>query len=248
MIKLFRILFFKILGHKNYLKLISTVYIKLIKMGWGKSKYQELHFLKHIIKPGFSCLDIGANVGYYSVFLSKYAGISGKVFAIEPVPLFCDIWQKNTSKSKYKNLSLFPYALGEKESEVEMGTPVINGVFHHGMTKIITDSHDNYTKTFTVEMKNPNQLFSSIDKIDFIKIDVEGYESVVLGNMRDIIIKHMPLIQSELSGYENRNTVISFLKELGYSVNYLNKNKLEEASLEIIENIEKDFYFIPVIT
>lgn len=232
------------LGQKTYLQLISSCYIKLIKMGWGEKKYQELHYLKEIIKPGFSCIDIGANMGYYSVFLSKYTGPNGKVFSVEPVPLFCEIWKKNTAKTEHKNLTLFPYALGEKESSVEMSTPVINGIFHHGMTKVITDNKKEYDNPFSVEMKNPEQLFSNLDKIDFIKIDVEGYESVVLSNMCEIIKKHKPLIQSELSGDGNREKVIRILTEIGYSVYNLTDRKLVESSPEMIKTIEKDFYFI----
>lgn len=214
-------------------------------MGWGKSKYPELHFLKNVIKKGYNCIDIGANMGYYSYFLSKYSGTTGKIYAIEPVPLFCKIWEKNTSKSKFKNLTLFPFALGEKDSHVEMGTPMINGILHHGMTKVITENDSVFKTTFTVEMKNPENLFSEIQKIDFIKIDVEGYESIVVENMIETIKKHKPLIQSELSGRENRLHVIKTISDLGYSVNYLKDNHLELATPEIVNTYQNDFYFKP---
>ncbi len=245
MLRLIRIILFKVLGVKLYLRLISSIYIKLIDLGWGKAKYPELHYLKNIIKPGYNCIDIGANMGYYSYFLSKYSGQTGKIFAIEPVPLFCKIWEKNTSKSRQNNLTLLPFALGEKESQAEMGTPIINGILHHGMTKVITKSDSLYNKTFTVEMKNPDNLFSSIEKIDFIKIDVEGYESIVVENMKETINKHKPLIQSELSGAGNRLNVIKIITDLGYSVNYLKDNHFEIATPEIIETYQNDFYFKP---
>ncbi|MDD3739953.1 MAG: FkbM family methyltransferase [Bacteroidales bacterium] len=245
MLRLVRIILLKLLGVKSYLRIISSIYIKLINMGWGKSKYPELHYLKNIINLGYNCIDIGANMGYYSYFLSKYSGPTGKIYAIEPVPLFCKIWEKNTSKTKFKNLTLFPFALGEKDSHVEMGTPMINGILHHGMTKIITKNDSGFNKTFTVEMKNPENLFSEIQKIDFIKIDVEGYESIVVENMIETIRKHKPLIQSELSGAENRLKVIKTITDLGYSVNYLKGNHLELATPEIVNTYQNDFYFKP---
>lgn len=216
MIKFLKKILLKLFGLNSYLRIVSACYIKLIKLGYGKKTYQELYKLKDIIKPNFVCLDIGANLGYYSVFLSKYSGENGKVYAVEPVPIFCDIWKKNTRKSKYKNLKLFNYALGNKEIMLEMGMPLLNGELHHGMTKIISNKDENYYKKFEVEMKIPDKLFENINKIDFIKIDVEGYEYLVFENMTETISKHKPMIQSELSGDKNRKAVILLLENLGY--------------------------------
>ncbi|MDD3686284.1 MAG: FkbM family methyltransferase, partial [Bacteroidales bacterium] len=157
---------FKIFGLKTYLRIVSKVYICMIKAGMGKTKYPELFYLKEIIKPGFTCIDIGANMGYYSVFMSKFAGSTGRVYAVEPVPLFAEIWKKNTSSSKNKNLTLFNCALGESEGDVEMGMPVINGEVHHGMTKVLSDENSSFNEKFSVSMKNPDQLFEEIKNID----------------------------------------------------------------------------------
>jgi FkbM family methyltransferase len=214
-------------------------------MGYGKSKYPELHYLRTIIKPGFYCLDIGANVGYYSVFLSKYSAASGKIYAVEPVPLFAEIWRKNVKKSGVDNLTLFPFALGESENIMSMGMPLIDGVVHHGMTKIVNDSDNKFERQFEVLMKNPDKLFKDILKLDFVKVDVEGYESIVFANIIETLKKHKPIIQSELSGAENRLTVIRILEQLNYSSYVLTNNELVATDNQIIENCDQDFYFIP---
>jgi predicted PolB exonuclease-like 3'-5' exonuclease len=95
-------------------------------------------------------------------------------------------------------------------------------------------------------MKIPDKVFADIAKIDFIKIDVEGYEHLVFENMIQTIEKHKPLIQSELSGKENRQSVISILKSLGYKTCILKNNNIVEASSKDIENHEQDFYFKPI--
>ncbi len=247
MIKIIKNILFKFFGLKTYLKIVSSSYLFLIKLGYGKTLYPELHKLKDLIKPGFHCIDIGANMGYYSVFLSKYCGINGKVFAVEPVPLFCEIWKINTKKCANNNLILLNYALGEKESQVEMGMPFVKGEIHHGMTKVISNNKEEYIEKFKVEMKIPDLLFTEIPKIDFIKIDVEGYESLVFENMLGTINKHKPLIQSELSGIENRNKVISTLENIGYKTCILTNNNIVEIEKSNIENYNKDFYFKPII-
>lgn len=241
--KTIRKILYKILGLKQYLRIVSKLYLKYIDNGFGKDKYHEIHYLKTIIKQGFVCVDIGANLGYYSYFLAKYSGNEGKVYAVEPVPIFAQIWRKNLKKYISKRLVLYPYALGESEKIVEMGMPRVNGVVHHGMTKIIDNQETEFEKTFSVEMKNPDLLFEQIEKIDFIKIDVEGYENLVLDNMQKTIKKHKPLIQSELSGTENRNKCISILQNLGYNAFVLQNGELIPADQNLIENHNNDFYF-----
>ncbi len=242
--KFFRIILYKVFGLKTYLRFVSKIYIKYINLGFGKAKYQELHHLKNIIKQGDVCLDIGANMGYYSYFMSKLSGKEGKVYAVEPVPLFANIWSKNMKKFAGEKLVLFPFALGERESQIEMGMPSVNGVIHHGMTKVVTDGDSSFEKTFKAEMKNPDKLFSDIDRLDFIKVDVEGYESLVFANMLETIKKHSPLIQSELSGQENRVKSIEFLDGVGYQAHYLNVDKFEIADQSKLDNYTGDFYFI----
>lgn len=238
-----RKLLYKILGLKKYLRLISFIYIRLIKCGYAKKKYEELYFLRKIIKEGFTCIDIGANLGYYSYFLTKYAGNGGKIYAVEPIPLYGEILQKNV---KADNFRLFPYALGAENKSVEMGLPNINGRLHHGMTKIISEKNDNnnYEKKFQVEMKIPDELFDEIEKIDFIKIDIEGYESIAFENMKTILRKHKPLIQSELSGIENKRKAIEILSELGYKTKILKGNKLIDIATQHISDYNNDFYFV----
>ena len=79
-----------------------------------KEKYPELFYLKQLIKPGYVCLDIGANVGYYATFLSDLVGLNGKVLAVEPVPLFARILKKNLGKYRQQNTQIYPYALGSE--------------------------------------------------------------------------------------------------------------------------------------
>ncbi|MDL2228427.1 FkbM family methyltransferase, partial [Odoribacter sp. OttesenSCG-928-L07] len=197
----------------------------------------------NLILEGDFCIDIGANLGYYSYFMSKYVGNTGKVFAVEPIPNFAEIWKKNVAKTKIKNLYLFPFALGETNKTVKMGMPVIDGVLHHGMTKVISDD-SNYEKVFDVQMRNPKEVFGNLEKIDFIKVDIEGYESVVFEQLKEIISIHKPLIQSELGGIENRTKSIDILTNLSYKVCVLKDNNLIEISPSDAGNYNQDFYFV----
>lgn len=235
-----------ILGIEGYIKLASKVYIWLVSHGFLEKQYPELFNLKKIIKPGDVCIDIGANLGYYSTLLSKLAGENGKVCAVEPIPMFYEIWKKNVKSSKVNNLQLFPFALGAETRTVQMGMPEKDGLLHHGMTKIASTAEEKYVKFFDVEMRNPDELFKDLTRLDFVKCDVEGYESEVFSNMKNTLKKFMPLIQSELSGIENRRKVISIMTELGYKTSILNDlGELAPVEEKIILNASNDFYFLP---
>ncbi|MDD4150921.1 MAG: FkbM family methyltransferase, partial [Bacteroidales bacterium] len=190
------------------------------------------------------CIDIGANLGYYSYFLTKISGRLGKVYAVEPVPLFAEIWKRNVNRYKSLTPVLLPFALGKTDKTVQMGMPAVDGVVHHGMTRVIDNNETGFEKTFSVEMKNPDQLFDNIEHIDFIKIDVEGFETEVFENMKNTLQKHKPLIQAELSGSENRKTSIEILEHIGYNVFFLKQSELISADEKIIETYNGDFYFV----
>ncbi|KAA3440191.1 FkbM family methyltransferase [Rufibacter hautae] len=245
--KLLRKLLVKALGFEGYLRLVSRMYIIMVGSGRGREKYPELFFLKRIIRPGFTCVDIGANLGYYSTFLSRLAGPKGKVLAVEPVPLFGRIWRDNVKASGVDNLTLLPFALGGENTTIEMGTPVRDGLVHHGMTKIASSAQEQYAQTYQVEMRVPDELFLDLDRLDFIKCDVEGYEHQVFAHLQETIKKFRPLIQTELNGAQNRRAVVETLARLGYGVYTLtDKQTLSPCSPQEIDQYQGgDFYFKP---
>lgn len=245
MTAILRNILYSILGLHRYLRLISAIYIRAIRAGFWKSKYPELYYLRTIVKPGDTCIDIGANLGYYSTQLRDIVGNAGVVYAIEPIPLFGDIWKKNCKPHTYPHVTLLPYALGAQTDTVRMGIPMKNGRLHHGMTKIASTANEQYMHYFDVEMRNPDELFSHLQTLSFVKCDVEGYESEVFRNFTKTIQKHKPIIQTELSGTENRTYVITLLQSLGYTTHVLRNSQLVQISLNEALELSQDFYFLP---
>ncbi|MBW7845903.1 MAG: FkbM family methyltransferase [Bacteroidia bacterium] len=235
-----------ILGHQKYLALVSEIYIRLIRNGFLRKKYPELFYLKEIIKPGFVCVDIGANVGYYSVFLSKYAGNEGCVYAVEPVQLFAEIFKKNTQHFGIGNITLYSTALGGENKTIQMGTPVIDGVFRHGLTKVIdSDTSLENMHTYNVEMHVPDELFAHLQRFDFLKCDVEGYEVYLMPHFIKTISKFKPIIQMEISTVDNRKIIFDLFTPLSYRICKLNSNALTPLSIdEALQYEGGDFYFV----
>lgn len=230
----------KILGLKGYLKLVSKTYLRMVGMGMMKSKYPELFFLDKIIKKDAHVMDIGANLGYYSKQMVRLAA-QGHTYAVEPIPLFAEVWKSNVPQKE--NVTLFNVALGDKDETVEMAIPMRDGVVRHGLTKVVSeeDSLESFLK-FQVEMKKGDDLFSGIKKLDFLKCDVEGYEQFVIKSISALLSNLKPLIQIELNGDENRENVIADLTSNGYTMYVLENGKLVAADIKNAAKYAQDFY------
>ena len=233
------------LGTERYLSLVSQVYIRMIQAGMMKNKYPELFYLQTLVKPGFVCLDIGANVGYYSTMLSEVCGPEGKVHAVEPVKLFQDIFTANMRRFGCRNVTLYPVALGGVKGSITMGTPVIDGVFRHGLTHVVEAGEDTSTlQTYSVDMQTPDALFASLTRLDFMKCDVEGYEVILMPYFIGVLSRFKPIIQIELGSPDHRKTIIDLLSPLGYKPHKLEHGKLEVLPAQEAEKYSRgDFYF-----
>lgn len=242
--KYFRSLLLKTLGTQTYLEFVSAAYIRLIQAGLLRKKYPELFYLKELIKPGFICVDIGANVGYYSVFLSQFAGKTGHVYSVEPVPLFANIFVKNTGQFALQNITLYQCALGAERKKVKLATPMVEGVFRHGLTKIVEGEGEINSLTYEANLEIADELFKPLEKIDFLKCDVEGFEVILFPMMVATLERCKPMIQMEISTPENRNKIFSLLEPMGYNIYVLRENKLEQLpAKEGLEYENGDFYF-----
>jgi FkbM family methyltransferase len=239
----------KILGIKTYLSWVSKIYISLISIGISKSQYAELYFIQQIVKKGDFVLDIGANLSYYSYFLAKKIGPKGHLYAVEPIPLFAEVWKKNMSKYSKKNYTLFNCALGnEEKQEVNMSIPIVDGVVRHGLTKVDGEGEESWGRLmeFRVPMHIGDTLLQkeNITKLNYLKCDVEGFEQYVIPSLKKTISTYKPLIQIELNGRENRQSVTDFLLQFKYDIYVLADNKLNPIDKHEIHDYNQDFYFI----
>lgn len=219
---------FKLLGLQKYLQTIRNIFFLSYynNLLTNNEEYLVHYYVKKLIKKGDVIIDIGANLGYYSKIFGKLTGKYGRVYSVEPVEIFRKVLKG--SIQKLTNVTILPYALGlEDGKEITMGLPLTSKYLSHGRTKIVASKpDDNYAFEFKAEMRHPNNLFSSFDKIDYIKCDIEGYEIVVIPAMIEVIKTHLPTIQIETDG-ENRNQIIDLLLPLGYSIFYVTRKGLE---------------------
>lgn len=233
----------KVLGLKSYLVLISSIYLFMIRLGFFKKKHAEIHFLKSLVTDGDVCIDIGANLGYYSKQLVRLTP-GGEVHAVEPIPLFQAVWKRNIGNRK--NAQMHPVALGDQEKTVKMVIPMRNGVVRHGLTKVVErNEQEEAFLEYDVEMRRGNNVFSGMTRLDFIKCDVEGYEQFVMPELADLMKELRPIVQIELNGEENRSNVTNLMVGLSYQPHILKEGKLHGLEVDQVHDYNQDFYFLP---
>ena len=228
MIKTTKRLLFQILGRSKYLKVLHLGYAFLFNLNLlKKSEVEKYHyFAKELINEGDYVIDIGANLGYFSRIFSKLVGKTGKLICIEPVKPFFEVLQW-ALKNK-PNTILYNYALGNENKMVELVLPKYDGVFRTGLPHIPSDESEKLNSyIFETEMVQGSKLLGNLPRIDYIKCDIEGYEEIVLTELKDVLIKYQPTLQIET--WDNqKNKILKLLTGIGYIPFTLNKNILEE--------------------
>ncbi len=222
-------IFFKLLGVRAYLRFISRLFFFSYFNGLLKKKPEfECHYMaQQLVKSGDYVIDLGANLGYYSVIFSKLVGNDGKVFSIEPVELFRNIFSKNTKK--LTNIEMLPYAIGPVDNEkIKMGVPVTSSYFSHGRTHVLSSAEE-CAMIFDAITMRPETIFKNLDKLNYLKCDIEGFEGVAIPLFKEIILKFKPILQIEIDP-ENKDELVPFLKALDYSVFQVIDQKLHKVT------------------
>ena len=160
----------------------------------------ELNFLiTKLIKNGDVILDVGANVGIHTVAFAIAAG-TGHVYAFEPVSEMAKRLSENCALNRIDNVTLVPCALGARDDKLEMSVNVA-GVALEGTSSLVQSVHvienPEYYQSRTVKVRQLDGLVEELgisDRIDFIKMDVEGFETYILEGAKKTLKKYKPIM------------------------------------------------------
>lgn len=170
----------------------------LVKSGVDLTKniaYDRLtqKILKKNLRNTSSCMDIGAHKGEITDIMMRYAP-EGKFWLIEPIPFFA-----KGLKDKYagkKNVFVYNLALGNENGEKEFHW-VKNYPAYSGFFRRQYDHEDAEVEIIKVKSMRGDDLVGEEERIDFMKIDVEGAEYFVLQGCENIISNYKPSILFE---------------------------------------------------
>lgn len=243
MIAFIKKILFKTLRQKTYLKTLHRGFYFLYYVGFLKNdpRFKFHYAVRYIIQRDYTIIDIGANLGYFSKNFARIAK-KGKVICIEPVDAFYSVLQYFIGT--YKNVTIHNYALGNENGTVTMVMPETDGVIRTGLPHIsMSEEEQAKNRTKQVQIVKGSELFSGLEKLDYIKCDIEGYEEIVFHEIRSIIEKHLPIIQVEIDS-RNQVKMLEYFSELNYIQYGISKFRLiRENGPEQQE--QGDFLFVP---
>ncbi|MCC8146897.1 MAG: FkbM family methyltransferase [Bacteroidales bacterium] len=237
---------FRNAGMENYLRMMQRGYFFAYRTGFLKNipEYAYHYYVKSLIHKEDVIIDIGANLGYYSILFAQWAS-EGKVYSIEPIVIYNKIFKEKAKK--YSNITLYPYALGTEEKKVELVSSPQTGYLNTGLPHVYDPARDGELEKqeyrFEVEMKIASRLFHNLEKLDYIKCDIEGFEYIVLSDMKDIIAKHRPKVQVEIWP-DHQKELFDMFDELNYKPYKLMNGRLELQDKDKV-SIGGDFIFLP---
>ncbi len=186
-------------------------------------------FQEHI-SSGNTVLDVGANIGFHTIYFANLVGNMGKVIAFEPIQSTFTQLSENVVLNDLHNVDIRKIALGNESKELHIyvdensKNPGANNLFVKGDTKI--------------DCKRGDDVVGNLN-VDFIKIDVEGYELLALQGLAGIIENQKPKIIFEydkdyqLKNNDDVTSIFNFLSQFNYSyfeINRSNTRKIDNVS------------------
>jgi FkbM family methyltransferase len=184
-------------------------YARQIRRGVFRSEEPDYIDLDTLVSPGDWVIDVGANIGHYTLRLSQLVQASGRVFAFEPIPLTFELLAANCALSSYRNVTLFNAAASNTVGLAKMEVPVQdrNGRLNYYEARISNDSGtDNSWCIFTLKIDS----LDLAHRVSLVKVDAEGHELQVVQGMLRLIECHHPVLVVE------GTRAASLLESLGY--------------------------------
>jgi FkbM family methyltransferase len=181
----------------------------------------ELTYLDRLLAPGNVFVDGGANFGIYTVVASKLVGDSGFVLSFEPSPENFAILQRNVELNHMKNVKVFCSAISDSDGTTRL-YHIDNAPNSYSLGKDINPATD-YEEISTVTLDSVLQQ-AGLERVDFLKLDVEGAEELVLRGAESLFSRMRPIVLFEVSESATKRLGLSvdgawkMLQELGYDL------------------------------
>ncbi len=143
----------------------------------------EIALLKRVLKPGMTFVDIGANIGLFSVVGAKAVGKIGKIYCFEPEPGNHALLQENLALNKV-NAITEQLAVGAKKATLQLQIEK-NSIGTHSLLQRDNKSIEHQIEVRVVKLDD--YFTKKLGSIDVLKIDVEGYEPFVLKGAENVL-------------------------------------------------------------
>lgn len=190
----------------------------------GTFEEKETEYLRHLVQPGWVCLDVGACFGWYTLLLSRLVSSGGRVHAFEPVRPNLECLRENVALNKSDNIVLNDIALGDKTGKVTLYLPkrgVSASLRQHG-TAADCEALEALVVTLDEYVGR-----SRLERLDFIKADIEGAELLLLNGGLETLRRFKPSLMLEIQAHSTRlfgyapDAIFTLLADMGYQAYYV---------------------------
>ncbi len=211
----------------------------------GSFEETEVDMFREKLETGMTVIDIGANIGYYTIIAGKRIGVNGKVFAFEPEENNFSLLTRNISLNKLNNVAIFKIALADKTGEKSLYLDD-NNRGHHSLSSQKPET-EKRVMVMTDTLDNILEKSGSL-RVDLIKMDIEGAEFLALEGMAKTLASNPELIiftefYPQAIGRLGRSP-LQFLKnlvKLGFSLSEIDENKKCLKKIDDLESFVPNF-------
>jgi FkbM family methyltransferase len=152
-------------------------------IGWelftGTFEIAELSFVRSSVRPGDIFLDVGANGGIFTVIAAKQVGPHGHVYAFEPGSRELEILRRNITLNNLSNVTVVPCAVSDRSGQAQFAISRDGALNSMAQTNRSDQQIQQWVTVHTLALDDFVNEFS-IQRVDFIKIDIEGAERLAL--------------------------------------------------------------------
>jgi FkbM family methyltransferase len=186
---------FKLGDYINIFLYKDSVLAKLIYEGFEEN---ELSFISRNLKNDDVFIDIGANIGLFSLIASPLVGENGKVIAFEPSPETYKRLTENISLNDFKNIDARNKGISDKKEKLNIS---ISESGYDAWNTFAPGDATHFSKQVAVDVNTIDEELKNIDKskIKIIKIDVEGWEKFVIFGGKNLLTQYSPIIMMEFT-------------------------------------------------
>ena len=190
----------------------NDIYIGKSIEKYGEFSYLEAKIFEQICKAGDVVIEVGANIGAHTLYLSKLVG-NGYVFAFEPQRLVFQNLCANLALNSISNVFAYQEAVSNENGTIII--PECDFTKNNNFGGINIENTKNGT---TVNRQKLDNFLNKIDRLKLLKIDVEGMEILVIKGAKELIDKFRPIIYVENDRQEHSKELIELLWSLDYKM------------------------------
>lgn len=162
--------------------------------------FEVVQIAQTVLEPGGVLLDVGANAGYVTITGAQLVGPSGRVLAVEPQPPMLQLLRENVAQNSFSQVTIFPNAISQNRGTARFSIATDPGLSRLTAAKCEAMTEDRQVDVETLRLDDVVSE-SGVDRVDLLKMDIEGYELEALKSGPVLLSDYRPACVLEVNRY-----------------------------------------------